>query len=149
GVGTITFSIPFLFRTPPGINLWVKGPINYIKDGIQPLEGIVETDWSAATFTMNWKLTRPHFPVRFEKGEPICMVVPIPRGLGEGLVPILRPLASNPELQKEYQDWLRSRTQFITGLEHRHQETVQRGWQRDYMHGMLPSGERAPEHQTR
>jgi len=31
GVGTFTFSIPYLFRTPLGINLWVKGPANYIK----------------------------------------------------------------------------------------------------------------------
>ena len=55
GHGILTFEIPFLFRTPSGVNLWVKGPSNWIKDGIQPLEGVVETDWANATFTMNWK----------------------------------------------------------------------------------------------
>jgi hypothetical protein len=149
GVGTLTFSIPYLFRTPPGINLWVKGPTNVIKDGVQPLEGIVETDWASATFTMNWKLTRPHNAVRFEKGEPICMIVPIARGLSENLVPVIRPLASEPDVEKEYREWLRSRSGFIDALETRQPDAVQRGWQRDYMHGMTPSGVEAPEHQTR
>ena len=58
GSGVLTFSLPYLFRTSPGYNLWVKGPVNMIKDGIQPLEGMVETDWAHATFTMNWKFTR-------------------------------------------------------------------------------------------
>ena len=57
GSGILTFIIPFLFRTPPGVNLLVRGPANVIKDGIAPLEGIVETDWAEATFTMNWKMT--------------------------------------------------------------------------------------------
>ncbi len=149
GVGTITFSIPFLFRTPPGINLWVKGPANWIKDGVQPLEGIVETDWLPATFTMNWKLTRPHHPVRFEKGEPICMLVPVPRRLAESLTPEYRPLQGEPALQKEYLEWLKARADFLQGLEKREPEAVKRGWQRDYVHGIMPSGQRAPEHQTR
>src|SRR5581483_3288259 len=52
GSGVVTFSLPYLFRTPSGVNLWVKGLSNWIKDGAQPLEGIVESDWLAATFTM-------------------------------------------------------------------------------------------------
>ena len=47
GSGFITFTIPVLFRTPKGINLRLTGPSNWIKDGVQPLDGIVETDWSA------------------------------------------------------------------------------------------------------
>src|SRR5207247_976242 len=97
GAGTITFTVPFLFRTPPDINLWVKGPSNWIKDGIQPLEGIVETDWLVSTFTMNWKMTRTNEWVRFEAGEPFCMLVPVPRGLVEGLVPRRMPLAAEPK----------------------------------------------------
>ncbi len=34
---------------------------------------MVETDWTAASFTMNWKLTRVGQIVRFERGEPICI----------------------------------------------------------------------------
>src|SRR6185437_11250072 len=58
GEGVLTFNLPFLFRTAPGYNLHVRGPANLPKDGIQALEGIVETDWTMATFTMNWKFTR-------------------------------------------------------------------------------------------
>jgi hypothetical protein len=127
----------------------VKGPTNWIKDGVQALEGIVETDWLPSTFTMNWKLTRSKYPVRFERGEPICMVVPVTRGLAEGLTPVQVPLSANPELKKEYLDWTVSRTEFLQGLNQREPETVKRGWQRDYVHGIMPSGAKAPEHQTR
>ena len=46
GEGVLTFQLPYLFQTSPGYNLWVKGPSNLLKDGIQALEGLVETDWS-------------------------------------------------------------------------------------------------------
>jgi len=149
GSGTFTVAIPYLFRTPPGVNLWVKGPTNWIKDGAQPLEGIVETDWLPATFTMNWKLTRPHYPVHFARGDPVCMVVPVARGLAEGLEPVRVPLRSAPELQREYEQWQQSRLEFNEGLEKRQPEATQRGWQRDYVKGVTPSGARAAEHQTR
>ena len=149
GVGTLTFSVPFLFRTPPGVNLWVKGPTNWIKDGIQALEGVVETDWMPSTFTMNWKFTRPNWPVRFEKGEPFCMLVPIPRGLSESLEPIRRSIKTEPALEKEYRDWLAARDAFLKALIRHEPEAVQRGWQRDYVHGVTPSGTRAEDHQTR
>jgi hypothetical protein len=149
GSGIVTFSIPYLFRTPRGINLWVKGPTNSIKDGVQPLEGVVETDWLPATFTMNWKLTRPYNTVRFERGEPICMIVPVPRGLAEQLQPLYVPLDANPELAREYREWERSRDTFNKELSLLKPETVQRGWQRDYMKGRTVSGQQAEEHQTR
>src|SRR5690606_37096116 len=41
GHGILTFTIPFLFRTPPGYNLQVRGPANTPKDGVYPLDGIV------------------------------------------------------------------------------------------------------------
>jgi hypothetical protein len=149
GNGVITFSIPYLFRTPRGINLWVKGPSNYIKDGVQPLEGIVETDWLSATFTMNWKMTRPYHTVHFERGEPICMIVPLPRGVAEQLDPVYVPLDDNPELAREYREWEKSRSTFNADLARLQPDAVKRGWQRDYMHGRTISGREAQEHQTR
>ncbi|HWG42916.1 MAG TPA: DUF6065 family protein [Gemmataceae bacterium] len=149
GSGIVTFSIPYLFRTPRGVNLWVKGPTNLIKDGIQPLEGIVETDWLPATFTMNWKFTRPNCSVRFERGEPICMVIPIPRGLSEQLEPVYIPLDANPELARRYREWEKSRSSFNADLAELRPDAVRRGWQRDYMKGLTVNGEQAEEHQTR
>jgi hypothetical protein len=149
GSGVITFSIPYLFRTPRGINLWVKGASNYVKDGAQALEGIVETDWLSATFTVNWKLTRPRMPVTFTQGEPICMVVPIPRGLAEGLDPIRAPMATDPRTLAEYKEWEKSRSQFIVDLDQRDAAAQKRGWQKHYFKGETMSGESAQDHQTR
>jgi len=149
GNGIITFTVPFLFRTPPGINLWVKGPSNWIKDGIQPLEGVVETDWIASTFTMNWKMTRVCEWVRFDKGEPFCMLVPVPRGLAESLVPRRLPLAANPELSEQYRRWEASRKGFLHELAERDPEAIRRGWQKDYFQGRTPDGKEVPVHQTK
>ncbi len=82
GLGVLTFQIPFLFKTPGGWNLMVRGPMNRPKDGIVALEGVVETDWSHATFTMNWRFTRA-CTVEFGLGEPICHFFPVPRGAGK------------------------------------------------------------------
>jgi hypothetical protein len=54
GSGIVTFSPPWLFRTPPGWDLYVKGPSNRWKVNCVPLEGIVETWWLNYTFTLNW-----------------------------------------------------------------------------------------------
>jgi hypothetical protein len=145
----LTFTFPFLFRTPAGINLWVKGPSNCIKDGIQALEGVVETDWSPATFTMNWKMTRPGATVRFEKGEPICMLVPVPRGLCESLVPRRAALCEHADEEAAYDSWKNSRSHFNAGLRNRDQSAVKVGWQKEYFRGELVSAEGIDEHQTR
>ena len=83
GHGVLTFNVNALFRTEPGYDLMVTGPLNQPKDGIQPLTGVVETDWSPFTFTMNWKFTRKHSPIAFERDEPFCMILPLKRGLVE------------------------------------------------------------------
>src|SRR5581483_8188124 len=67
GYGVMTFHIEAVFRTPPGWNLYIGGPANRFKDGISPLSGVMETDWTPFTFTMNWKFTRPNHWVHFDK----------------------------------------------------------------------------------
>ncbi len=59
GHGVLTFHVPCLFRTEPGFDLMVQGPINRPKDAIAALSGVIETDWSPYSFTMNWIFTRP------------------------------------------------------------------------------------------
>jgi hypothetical protein len=46
GQGVLTFHIAAILRTPPGWDIWVSGPPNSAKDGIAPLSGVIETDWS-------------------------------------------------------------------------------------------------------
>lgn len=91
GYGILTWHLPMLFRTPPGYNLLVRGPANHPKDAISALEGVVETDWSSSSFSMNWKFTREFMPVRFEVDEPICMIVPQRRAELEEFAPNFGP----------------------------------------------------------
>ena len=148
GHGVVAFNLPYLFRTPPGVNLWVKGPANSPKDGISALEGIVETDWTTASFTMNWKLTRPRTVVRFEPGEPICMVVPQPRGFLAALTPKRMPLASAPDVHEGYERWSRDRDDFQSRIAAGEPEACRAGWQKDYFKGQDPGTERFAGHQT-
>jgi hypothetical protein len=149
GEGVITFNLPFLFRTPPGINLHVKGPANLLKDGIQPLEGIIETDWTIATFTMNWKFTRTNWPITFEKDEPICMIAPEPRGFIETFDPKVRDVRDDPPTAITYQKWAASRSSFIEDVKSPESLAAQEKWQKHYFRGLDIEGRPAPEHQSK
>lgn len=149
GHGILTWTIPYLFRTPPGYNLLVRGPANWPKDGASPLEGVVETDWTEASFTMNWQITRPKQPVIFEVDEPICMLVPQRRGELETFRPRIRELASEPELERGWNTWQQSRERFKSEKAQPGSDAAERGYQLDYVRGTTPVGGKAREHQTR
>jgi hypothetical protein len=147
GRGILTFQIPYLFRTPPGYNTLVRGPANLPKDGAFPLEGIVETDWAVATFTMNWQITRANQTVSFQKDEPIAMIVPQLRGNLEQFRPRFESIGADAESARGYSQWARSRRQFINSRRTWPAETAGT-WQDHYLRGTCPDGIRAPEHQT-
>jgi hypothetical protein len=134
GEGVLTFQIPYLFQTPEGWNLMVRGPTNNPKDGIAPLDGVVETDWTHSTFTMNWRFTRA-CTIEFTKGEPICLFFPIQRGALEKFHGELRTLESNREFEKKYREWSASRDRFLFGLEKEKPHIVAQGWQKEYFQG--------------
>jgi hypothetical protein len=131
GEGVLTFEIPFLFQTPNGWNLMVRGPTNNPKDGIAALDGIVETDWAHSTFTMNWRFTRP-CTVEFVVGEPICLFFPIQRGALERFRGEFRRLQSNPEIQAKFQEWSASRNRLIWQINKAPPNSAVR-WSNEYM----------------
>jgi hypothetical protein len=142
--GVLTFHTGYLFRTEPGWDLQVMGPPNHIKDGIQPLVGVVETYWLPFPFTMNWRFTRPGM-ISFKKGEPFCFVTPIPHDSVDQFEPIVKTIESDPELHKQYVAWGDSRTKFLDRLSDRDSDAVKHGWQRDYFKGRTPEGHLAPD----
>lgn len=147
GFGIVTWVIPYLFRTPPSTNLLARGPANSPKDGVSPLEGIVETDWLPFTFTMNWKVTRPGKKIRFDRDEPVAMLVPLRRGETESLMPEIRNLASDSGLAAKYETWLASRRDAARQkAESNYQVQVKQG---HYIRGEDHLGDRAQEHQTK
>jgi hypothetical protein len=149
GHGILTWTIPYLFRTPPGVQLLVRGPANWPKDGITPLEGLVETDWSVATFTMNWFMSAVDHPVEFDVGEPMCMLVPQQIGFLESFRPELRNMRSDPAMHEAFSEWSRSRSQYLVDLKVPGSEAARQRWQKDYFRGKTPSGDPAPEHRTK
>lgn len=152
GYGVLTWRVPYLFRTPPGWNLLARGPANWPKDGICALEGLVETDWTTATFTMNWKLTRPDHPVRFEADEPFCMVVPQRRGELESFAPEIRDLTRDREAYEASLKMSQRRHELqvrkFLGRYSPDFADAQYEWEREYFKGLRPDGTRAAEHQT-
>lgn len=141
GHGILTFHPGYLFRTDPGWAVWARGAPNHVKDGIQPLDGLVETDWLPFTFTMNWLFTRPGF-VHFEKGEPFCFITPMPHLMLDAIEPVIVPMASDPELQARYREWSVSRNDFNKKLHENDPQAVKQGWQKYYIHGKDAAGEK-------
>lgn len=157
GSGIVTFHVPCLFRTPPGVGLQVAGPANAVKDGVQPLCGIVETDWlTEHGFTMNWKITRPRCAIRFDVGEPYCVISPVALDLVERLEPELRDFDDDPELRTEYYAAEQRRREFQgeigvreVGLTTHVPEEQAGRWQRRYFQGRDARGNAVEEHRTR
>jgi len=151
GHGILTFHLPALFRTEPGYDLMVQGPINRPKDGIYALSGVVETDWMPFSFTMNWVFTRPNVLLRFEKNEPICHIFPVKRGELERIQPRARPLGDDPVLKAEYEAWSASRNSFNTDLKTPGSAAQAKKWQKIYLQGATESGavEAAEDHRTK
>lgn len=150
GYGTITFHTEGIIRTSPGWNIMVGGPPNDAKDGIAPLGGVIETDWSPYTFTMNWRFTRPHHWVRFEKGDPICFFFPVPRGALDDVTPAIRPIDDEPGLRESYLAWSKSRDAHQKWVVETKPTTPSDTWQKLYYRGVRPDGSPGPDdHQAK
>lgn len=146
GSGVITFHIGYILRTASGWNTLVTGSLNNPKDGIIPLSGIVETDWLPFSFTMNWRFTKPGI-AHFDKGEPLCTLIPIPHDMLDNVVPEIRMLSSDPELAEAHEKWSKSRGDFLKDLSVGEAGAMQQGWQKHYFRGQVPWDPKNP-HET-
>jgi len=135
--GVLTFHTGYMFRTPPGYAIWAQGAPNHVKDGIQSLSGLVQTDWLPFPFTMNWIMTRPGI-VEFKKGEPFCFFQVIEHRMQEGIQPVIRNIYDEPELFKQFETWAKVRDEFNASLVNRDPEAVKESWQKFYFKGQRP-----------
>ena len=113
GHGILTISVDFLVTTNKSVSIFIQGPPNFFKDGISPLNGIVETDWLPFTFTFNYRFTRPG-KVRFEKEEPLFSFFPIQRGYVESFSTSYGSIEENNKLNKDYETYRKSREDYLT-----------------------------------
>ncbi|QJU60057.1 hypothetical protein HL653_22035 [Sphingomonas sp. AP4-R1] len=146
GEGVLTFHIPGLFRTEPGWNLWVGGAPNAAKDGIAPLSGIIETDWSPYSFTMNWQFTRAGHWIRFEPDEAIAFFFPVERKMIEETVPSFHDIGDAPELHAAFEQWSRSRDAFHKRMREAPPRDPADKWQKLYYRGVCPAGNPGTDH---
>lgn len=137
GNGILTFHLTTLFVTEKGWDTFVTGPINSPKDGIQALTGIVETDWVPFTFTMNWKFTRPNYPVIFDKDEPFCTIFPVRRGELAEVEPETRDIDSESGLKEANKAWSDSRREFNADLRKPGSDAIKKKWQKQYQHAAI------------
>lgn len=147
--GILTFQTGYLFRTDPGWAMLCRGSPNRPKDGIAPLDGLVETDWLPFTFTMNWQFTRPG-TVSFVEGEPFCFIMPVEHLSLDEVTPVIKPIGADPALKAEFDAWRESRNAFNAQLAARDPDTVKEAWQRFYLRGAMdPDAAPAPTHKPK
>ncbi len=150
GQGALTFHVAGLFRTEPGWNLWIGGPPNQAKDGIAPLSGVIETDWSPYSFTMNWRFTRPNHWVRFERDEAIALFFPIQRHAIEDTEPSFHAIEDAPDLKAMFEAWSAARDAFHQKMQEEPPRDPAAKWQKLYYRGVTPDGQAGvPDHQAK
>ncbi len=109
GAGIVTFTPPWLFRTSPGWDLYLKGPSNRWKPNCVPLEGIIETWWLNYTFTLNWKLVEPG-TVIFAQGESLGQLIPVPHATFQDASALEAPIGLlEPDAAQELLQWYERR----------------------------------------
>jgi hypothetical protein len=132
GYGVLTFHTDFVITTENSDCVYCKGPANFHKKNIQPLEGIIETFWLPFTFTMNWKFEEPG-EVVFEKDDIMFSFFPIDLNYIESFDIIKRPMKLDTTLSTKYETYSSSRNEHIqTG------STEGDSWQKYYMKGICP-----------
>ena len=132
GGGIVTFSPPWLFRTPSGWDLYLKGPSNRWKPNCVPLEGVIETWWLNYTFTLNWKLVQPGTAV-FRQGESLGQLLPVPHLTFEHATATEAPIGLlEPKAAEELLEWQEKRRSIAA--------------QRDNVHHMYRKAEGVDEH---
>ncbi len=144
GGGIVTFAFPWLFRTPPGIGLWVHGPANEFPYNARALEGLVESDWAHAPFTMNWKIEKRNTAAYFREGDVVCVLTPFPLDLLEGLEPRIMPIGANPALAARFEAAKQERDETLR----RAMEGAKQGFELNYMRGQDLEGGTWANHRT-
>jgi hypothetical protein len=112
GSGILTIHVDFVIKTEEGVSTFVRGVPNTVKDGIVPLDGLVETDWLPFTFTFNFKFTRPGI-VDFKAGEPLFSFFPIERGAIESVEITDQSIKQDSDFYNEYEAYSASRSSYL------------------------------------
>lgn len=122
GGGIVTWSVPWLIRTPPGWDLLVMPSANRpLPYGVDVLSGLVESDHTNESFTLNWMLAKGAV-VEMRPGDVIATLLPYPTKMLQEMG--TRLATGTPPY--EYFEWHRSRSEFLAN------ERGPKDWQKGY-----------------
>jgi len=79
GQGLLTFYPGYQVKTEDEYLLWLRGPVNAPKDGLSPLEALIDASLLPCTVVIHWQFTRPHQTICFRAGEPFATLLPFPK----------------------------------------------------------------------
>jgi glycosyltransferase involved in cell wall biosynthesis len=96
GDGVISLALGYTFEIADGHQLWLRGPINEAKDGLAPVERLVDAELLPLVAAIHWRFTRPGQTVRFTAGEPFCTILPYPSGYVEQFIGEIRAAQAQP-----------------------------------------------------
>jgi hypothetical protein len=139
--GVVTFMVPVIFRTSPGWDLFVTGPLNFHRELAQPISGVVETSWLPYPFTMNYRFTEPGEQTFF-KGEPLCQVFPVPHGVLAEVEPVWE--MPDEGFWEDFTSFTRDRQAFRARMAAGEPEALKHPWQRYYFQGLKAPGQPGP-----
>ena len=137
--GIVTFHLDYIFQTDPEWDLLATGPVNEPKDNAYPLTGIMETDWLAYPFTMNWQVMRPGRVV-FEENEPYCFIFPIKKQALVDCEPEIHRVEDDAERNRQLLMLSNERDEFLKKFTAGDPETHKKGWLKHYFIGQHPDG---------
>ena len=101
GHGILSIVPDFIVRTSKNVSLYVRGVPNQLAIGLQPFDGIVETDWLPFTFTFNYKFIKPG-KLTIKKDQPLFTFFPIERGYIESFETRDASIYKDKEFYEDY-----------------------------------------------
>ena len=85
----------------------MRGPINAPKDGIAPLERLVDSSILPCTVTIDWLFTRPHQTISFAAGEPFgVLLLNSPAEQSEATLQVVQPQVDTAAFEQSVQQMI-------------------------------------------
>jgi hypothetical protein len=143
GHGVVSFSYPFMLRTPPGINILTMAPPNEIMDNLTVLSGSVESDNLRHPFTFNIRINKPNIITYIGKGTPLSAFIPIKRYFSENFeIKMAEELFDESLIIEEDQVFLDSENRRIFTQQNNYEKL-----DKDYFKGIDLLGNKFPDFQ--
>jgi hypothetical protein len=146
GHGIVTLALPFIPRTPPGVNLMTINPPNEVIRNATVMTGVVEADNIRMPFTFNLKIHHPNVITAFPAGTPIVGFIPIPRYFPDGFELKNAKDIFSPEIIEE------ERLANLAHAEKRSKpvdpDNLKTLVEKDYFNGQDVYGNQFPDHQA-